>query len=65
MLATALTPAIGYEAAAKIAKEALATGKTIRDVARERTALSPEELDRLLDPARMTAPGVEAGPASG
>src|SRR5438128_2630722 len=65
MLATALTPAIGYEAAAKIAKEALATGNTIRDVARERTALSPEELDRLLDPARMTAPGVEAGPASG
>ena len=65
MLATALTPAIGYEAAAKIAKEALATGKTIRDVARERTALSPEELDRLLDPARMTEPGVGAGPAGG
>src|SRR6059058_5427099 len=65
MLATALAPAIGYEAAAKIAKEALATGKTIRDVARERTALSPEELDRLLDPLRMTQPGVEAGPAGG
>src|SRR6059058_2174419 len=65
MLATALAPAIGYEAAAKIAKEALATGKTIRDVARERTALSPEELDRLLDPARMTEPGVGAGPAGG
>jgi len=65
MLATALAPAVGYEAAAKIAKEALATGKTIRDVARERTALSPQELDRLLDPARMTEPGVEAGPAGG
>src|SRR5213079_2883706 len=65
MLATALAPAIGYDAAAKIAKEALATGKTIRDVARERTALSPEELDRLLDPARMTEPGVGAGPAGG
>jgi fumarate hydratase class II len=65
MLATALVPAIGYDAAAKIAKEALTSGKTIREVARERTKLSPEELDRLLDPARMTQPGVETGAASG
>jgi fumarate hydratase class II len=56
-------PAVGYDAAAKIAKEALATGKTVRQVAREQTQLAPEELDRLLDPARMTTPGVEAGPA--
>jgi fumarate hydratase, class II len=59
MLATALVPAIGYDAAGKIAKEALASGKTIREVARERTKLSPDELDRLLDPARMTKPGAE------
>ena len=65
MLATALPPAIGYDAAAKIAKEALTTGKTIREIARERTKLTPAELDRLLDPSRMTQPGVEAGPASG
>jgi fumarate hydratase, class II len=65
MLATALAPAIGYDAAAKIAKEALATGKTIRQVAREQTKLGPEELDRLLDPARMTEPGLESGPAGG
>ena len=65
MLATALAPAIGYDAAAKIAKEALATGKTVRQVAREQTKLAPEELDRLLDPARMTQPGIEAGPAGG
>jgi fumarate hydratase class II len=65
MLATALVPAIGYDAAAKIAKEALATGKTVREVAREQTKLAPEELDRLLDPARVTEPGVEAGPAGG
>src|SRR2546425_474254 len=65
MLATALAPAVGYDAAAAIAKEALTTGKTIRDVARERTRLSAAELDRLLDPARMTEPGVEAGPAGG
>src|SRR3989441_8958754 len=65
MLATALAPAIGYDAAARIAKEALTTGKTIREVARERTKLAPQQLDRLLDPARMTQPGVETGAASG
>src|ERR1700736_5442759 len=65
MLATALAPAIGYDAAAKIAKEALSTGKTIRQVAREQTKLAPDQLDRLLDPAHMTKPGVEAGPAGG
>ena len=65
MLATALAPAIGYDAAAKIAKEALTTGKTIREIARERTKLSASELDRLLDPSRMTQPGVEAGAAGG
>src|SRR5256886_16079564 len=65
MLATALAPAIGYDAAAKIAKAALNTGKTIREVAREQTRLAPEELDRLLDPLRMTEPGVEAGPPGG
>src|SRR6202162_3975792 len=56
MLATALVPAIGYDAAAKIAKEALATGKTIREIARERTKLAPDELERLLCPARVTQP---------
>lgn len=65
MLATALAPAIGYDAAAKIAKEALANGRTIREIAREKTKLSADELDRLLDPARMTEPGVEAGAAGG
>jgi len=34
-------------------------------VARQQTRLAPEELDRLLDPSRMTQPGVEAGPAGG
>jgi fumarate hydratase, class II len=65
MLATALAPVIGYDAAAKIAKEALASGKTIRQVARERTKLAPEELDRLLDPSRMTESRVDAGPTGG
>ena len=65
MLATALAPAIGYDAAAKIAKEALATGKTIREIARERTKLAPDELDRLLELSRLTEPGLDAGPAGG
>ena len=64
-ICTSLAPVIGYDAAADISKVAYKTGKTIREVARERTRLSPQELDRLLDPARMTEPGVEAGPAGG
>ncbi|HEV2093758.1 MAG TPA: class II fumarate hydratase [Rubrobacter sp.] len=54
MLATALAPEIGYDKAADLSKEAYKTGKTIREVARERTDLSEEELDRLLDARKMT-----------
>jgi fumarate hydratase class II len=57
MLVTALAPEIGYDAAAALAKEAFATGRTIRDLARERTSLSEAELDRILDPAVMVEPG--------
>ena len=58
MLATALAPAIGYDAAAKIAKEAAKSGRTVREVACEKTELSDEELGRLLDPEKMTSPGL-------
>ncbi len=61
MLATALAPVIGYDAAADIAKEALRSGRTIREIAGERCSLKPEELDRLLNPTRMTEPGVTFG----
>ena len=54
MLATALAPEIGYDRAADLSKEAYKTGKTIREVARERTELSEEELNRLLDARKMT-----------
>jgi fumarate hydratase, class II len=64
-IGTALAPVIGYDAAANIAKEAAKTGKTIREVAREKTNLTEEELDRILDPANMTKPGLEGGPAGG
>ena len=64
MLATALAPVIGYDEAAKLAKEAFATGRTIREVATER-GIATERLDELLDPARMTEPGVGEGPVGG
>jgi fumarate hydratase class II len=64
MLATALAPVIGYDEAAKLAKEAHKSGRTIRDLALER-GLDAEELDRLLDPAAMTEPGIGGGPAGG
>jgi len=64
MLATGLVPAIGYDAASDIAKEAAKTGRTIREVAREKTSLSEDELKHLLDATKMTAPGLDAGPSS-
>jgi len=64
MLATALAPVIGYDDAAKLAKEALRTGKTIRELALER-GIAPDRLDEILDPAAMTEPGLGGGPAGG
>ena len=68
MLATALAPEIGYDKAAKLAKEALASGRTIRELAAER-GIAADRLDELLDPAAMTEPklggGSGGGPAGG
>ena len=64
MLATALAPEIGYDAAAALAKEALKSGRTIRELAIER-GIAPDRLDLLLDPAKMTEPGLGGGPAGG
>jgi fumarate hydratase class II len=64
MLATALAPVIGYDEAARLAKEALKSGRTIRELALER-GIAPDHLDELLDPAAMTEPGLGAGPAGG
>ena len=64
MLATALAPEIGYDAAAALAKEALKSGRTIRDLATER-GIAPDRLDELLDPAAMTEPGLGAGGGGG
>jgi fumarate hydratase class II len=53
MLATALAPVIGYEKAAEIAKEAAKSGRTVREVAREKSGLSEAELEKLLNPESM------------
>ena len=59
MLGTALAPAIGYDAAAAIAKEASYTGQTIREVAMLRTEITEDQLDELLNPEDMTKPSLE------
>ncbi len=59
ILVTALNPVIGYEKGSKIAKKAYAEGRPVKDVAREMTDLSDEELDRLLDPASLTEGGIK------
>ena len=55
-LATALNPYIGYAKAAEIAKEAVASGRSIIDVAREKKLLSEQQIKEILDPAAMTEP---------
>jgi fumarate hydratase class II len=58
ILVTTLNPVIGYDKAAQIAKKAYAEGRSLKDVAAEMTDLSKEELDRLLDPRKMTEGGI-------
>ena len=65
MLGTALAPVVGYDTAADIAKEAAKSNRTIREVALEKTSLSDEELNRILDPAPMTEPGFEGAGGGG
>ncbi len=54
-MVTALVPAIGYDAAAEIAKEAARTGRRVREICLERAILPGDELERLLDPRRQTS----------
>ncbi|HKY73553.1 MAG TPA: class II fumarate hydratase [Nitrospira sp.] len=64
-MCTALAPEIGYEAAAKLAKEAYKSRKTVRQVAIEQKVLPEKRLEELLDPWRMTEPGGPLGSAGG
>jgi fumarate hydratase class II len=60
MLVTALNPHIGYDAAAAVAREAHATGRTLREIVLERKLLDAATLDRVLRPLAMTQPGTGA-----
>ena len=55
-MVTSLNPYIGYEKAAALAKEAFKTGKTIRELCREKNVLPEDQLNEALDPWRMTEP---------
>jgi len=57
-LATALSPYLGYEKTAEIAKESVATGKPIRQIVLERRLIDASELDRILSVEAMTRPGI-------
>jgi fumarate hydratase class II len=67
-LVTALAPKIGYAEAAKLAKEAIATGLTVKELVTRKGILKGRELDEVLDLAAMTELGVPGGkgpPATG
>ena len=55
-LAAALTPEIGYERAAALAKVAYESGRTIRQVAEEQSGIEQRKLTELLDPMKMVGP---------
>lgn len=55
---TAINPHVGYETAAAIAKEAIETGKSVREICVQKGVLTHEELDIILHPYEMTDPGI-------
>jgi len=61
MLVTALNPYIGYDNAARIAKHAYQTGKTLKEAAVELGLLSAEEFDRIVRPEAMVRPNLGSG----
>jgi fumarate hydratase class II len=59
ILVTALNPVIGYSKGAEVAKEAMSTGRTIKDIVVEKGYLTAEEADRVLNARRMTEGGIQ------
>ena len=59
-MCTALAPEIGYDQAAAIAKESYQTGKTVREIALDKKIIPADRLKEILDPMRMTMPGIAA-----
>jgi fumarate hydratase class II len=57
-MVTALSPHIGHDRAAEIAREAYKTGKTVREIAVQKHVLPAKRLDKILDPWKMTKPGL-------
>jgi len=57
-MATALNPLIGYDKAAEIAKRSFKERRPVRELAREMTDLTPEQIEHALDPRRQTEPGL-------
>ncbi|HEX7184092.1 MAG TPA: class II fumarate hydratase, partial [Thermoanaerobaculia bacterium] len=64
-MVTSLVPKIGYDAAAEIAKESVRTGKTVRELCREKKVLPEDELNEALDPWGQTEGGIHAGGGGG
>jgi fumarate hydratase class II len=58
IIVTALNPHIGYDAGARIAKESVKTGRSVRELVLEQGLMEPDELDAVLDIKRMTEGGV-------
>jgi fumarate hydratase, class II len=65
ILVTALNPIIGYDLAAKVAKEAYASDRRVLEVAEAMTDLDASRLRTLLDPATLTEPGIKGGGGGG
>ncbi len=65
MLATPLAPVVGYDKAAEIAKTAYKEGKTVREVAKQITDLTDDQLKELLDVSGMVYPGAKGGEGGG
>ncbi len=57
---TAINPHVGYETAARIAKEAITSKRPVREICLEKGILTEEELNRILEPKEMTNPGIAA-----
>ncbi|MDQ7093846.1 aspartate ammonia-lyase [Desulfosporosinus sp. PR] len=57
-IVTAINPHVGYEVASGVAKEAINSGRPVRDIVLEKGVLTPEELDLILHPYEMTKPGI-------
>jgi len=57
-IVTAINPHVGYEVATQVAKEAITTNRSVREICLERGLLTVEELDIILDTMEMTEPGI-------